>query len=90
MRAVDGVAEAPAAHGLQAMMGMLPVLRAKSIQAGVGIAARTDRADDNALAFAVAFHVTPELLDDAHRLVPDGEAAGKLLEERYPLLSNGE
>ena len=46
-----------AAHGLQAMVGMLPVLRAKSIPVGFGIAARTDRADDNALAFGIAVHV---------------------------------
>ena len=71
LRAVDGVAEAPAADGLVA--GAVAALREVAGQAGVALAARRDGADEDALADLVAGHAGAELLDDADRLVADDQ-----------------
>ena len=53
------------------------VLRAAAAQAGVAVAARRDGAGDDPLALAVALHGRAELLDDADRLVADGQALAR-------------
>ena len=72
LRAVDGVAEAPAADGLVAVA--VAALAEVAGQAGSALAARRDRADEHALADLVAGHAGAELVDDAHRLVADDQA----------------
>ncbi len=73
--AVDGIAEAPAAHRLVAVAAAgAAILGGNAVLAGVGGEAGTDGAGDHALAFLVALHVAAELLDDAHRFVSDGQA----------------
>ena len=53
-----------------------PSCECAAAQARVAVAARRDRAGDHALALAVALHGRAELLDDADRLVTDGQALG--------------
>ena len=77
LAAVDGVAEAPAAHRLPAVLGAGPVLRMAAAQAGLAVPARRDRAGDDPLALAVALHGRAELLDHADRLMADGQALGR-------------
>ena len=72
LRAVDRVAEAPAAEGLVAVA--VAALAEVAGQAGAALAARRDRADEHALADLVAGHAGAELLDDADRLVADDQA----------------
>ena len=74
--AVDGVAEAPAAHGLEAVPLALAVLRVQAVEAGVGGSAGTDGTGDDPLAFGIALDISPELLDHAHGLVPNRQALG--------------
>ena len=69
LRAVDGVAEPPAADGLVA--AAVAALREVAGEAGVALAARRDGADEHAVADLVAGHAGAELLDDADRLVAD-------------------
>ena len=76
LASVDGVAEAPAAQRLPAMLGAGPVLGVAAAQASLAVPARRDRPSDDPLALAVALHGRAELLDDADRLVADGQALG--------------
>jgi hypothetical protein len=72
LRAVDGVAEAPAADRFVAVA--VSALRELAGEAGVALAAWGDGAHDDALADRVAGHADSELFDDADRLVADDEA----------------
>ena len=72
LRAVDRVAEAPAAEGLEALA--VTALAEVARQAGATLAARRDRADEDALADLVAGDAGAELFDDADRLVADDQA----------------
>ena len=72
LRAVDRVAEAPAADGLVA--GPVAALREVPGEAGVALAARGDRADEHALADLVAGDPGAELLDHADRLMAEDQA----------------
>ena len=69
--AVDGVAEAPAAERLEALA--VAALAEVARQAGAALAARGDRADEDALADLVAGDAGAELLDDADGLVADDQ-----------------
>ena len=72
LRAVDGVAEAPAAERLvaPAVAALAQVAR----QAGATLAAGRDGPDQHSIADLVASDTRAELLDDADRLVADDEA----------------
>jgi hypothetical protein len=72
LRAVDGVAEAPAADGLVA--AAVAALREFAGEAGVALTARGDGADDDAIADRVAGHADSQLFDDADWLVADDQA----------------
>ena len=72
LRAVDGVAEAPAADGLEA--GPVSALGEVTGQAGVALAARGDGSDEDALTDLVAGHTGAQLLDDADGLVAERQA----------------
>lgn len=67
--AVDGVAEAPATHGLVAVGVVAAVLGAAAVLAGIGGEARADGAGNYPLALPVALDVGAELLDHPHRLM---------------------
>ena len=69
---VDGVAEAPAAHGFVA--AAVAALAEVAGQAGAALAARGDRRDEDALTDFVAGDARAELVDDADRLVADDQA----------------
>ena len=71
LRAVDRVAEAPAADRLVA--GAVAALREAPDEAGAALAAGGDRADQDAIADLVAGDARTELVDDADRLVADDE-----------------
>ena len=71
LRAVDRVAEAPAADRLVA--AAVTALGRLADEAGVALAARRDRADEDAVADLVADDAGTELVDDADRLVADDE-----------------
>ena len=72
LRAVDRVPEAPAAERLEP--GAMAALRQPARQAGVALAARRDRADQNTLADLVADEARPELFDHPDGLVTQDEA----------------
>ena len=74
LAAVDGVAELPAAHRLEAVTCAGAVLRGLAAQAGIAVAARRDGANDDPLALFVVRYGGTKLFDDADRLVPDGQA----------------
>lgn len=76
LRAVDRIAEFPAADCLPSALGSGTVLRVKAAQAGCGRARRRDRAGNDTLTFAKATHFRAELFDDADRFVPDRKASG--------------
>ena len=57
LRAVDGVAEAPAAHRLAAALGVV------TVQAGMALPARRDRTDDDALPDGVAADARSQSVD---------------------------
>ena len=58
------------------MLSTLPVLRVQAVEAGVGVAARADRAGDHPLPLHIALHVGAQLLDHANRLMANGQAFG--------------
>ena len=72
LRAVDRVAEPPAADGLEA--GPVAALGQVAGEAGVALAARGDGPDQHPLAGLVPGHAGAELLDDAHRLMAEDQA----------------
>src|SRR4029079_5016836 len=63
LRAVDGVAEPPAADGLEA--GPVSALGEVTGEAGVALAARGDGSDEDALTDLVTGDTGAQLLDDA-------------------------
>ena len=67
LRAVNGVAEFPAADGAAA-------LRPVSAQAKVALAARSNGADQDAIAYFVAGDAGTDLMDHADRFVADHQA----------------
>jgi hypothetical protein len=73
LRAVNGVAETPAADRLVA--GAVAALRVLAAQAGAALAARSNRADQHAITDRVAGDAGAELADHPHRLVSDDQAA---------------
>src|ERR671921_590026 len=73
---MQGLAEAPAAERLPAVLGASPVLRMAAAQASLAVPARRDRARDDLLPLAVAPHSRAKLFDDADWLVADGQPAG--------------
>ena len=75
LRAVDRVAEAPAADGLVA--GAVAALAQLAAEAGVALAARRDGADEHAVADLVAGDAGAELLDDPDGLVADDRAPAR-------------
>ena len=72
LRAIDGVAEPPAADRLVA--AAVAALARLPGEARAALAARRDRADEDALADLVAGDAGAELVDDADRLMADDEA----------------
>ena len=72
LRAVDRVAEAPAADRFDtfAMSALRPLCR----EAGPALSAGRDRADEHAIADLVAGHTFTQFLDHADRLVSDHES----------------
>src|SRR5690606_36836831 len=75
LTAIDGVAELPAAHRLEAVFGSRTILRTATAQTGIAVPARRDRARDHALAFGVTVDGGAELFDYADRFVTDRPAA---------------
>jgi hypothetical protein len=72
LRAIDGVAETPAADRFYALA--MSALRPLCGQTGAALAARRDRADQNPVADIVSRQSFSEFLDHAHRFVSDHES----------------
>ena len=74
--AVDGVAKAPATHGLVAVTGAAAILGRQAVLAGIGVKAWADGASDYPLTFLVALNITAQFFDHPHRLMANGQAGG--------------
>ena len=72
LRAVDGVAESPAADRFDTFA--VAALRPLRGQTGAALTARRDRADQNAIANFVSGHAFAEFFDHADRLVSDHQS----------------
>ena len=59
----------------RSVLGPGAVLRVATAETGRTVAAWGNRAGNDALAFAIALHGGAKLFDDAHWLVPDGQAS---------------
>ncbi len=74
LAAVDRIAQAPAAHRLEAMRGARPILRVAAAQRCIAVSARRYGTGDNALPFLITGDGRPQLFDHSDRLVANGQA----------------